>query len=542
MVWKTILISNPGTSIKYGGDDLDKVGQLFNGQVSGLDNVTIGSSSGFYFADSIFAVLNATSKKGRLRLDAGQAADASFYLPAIDTATAQIIIDEVANTLKKKTTLEKEVNLKALSVAPSNPTAGYITLYFDQTLDELRALKSDGTSMGIISDISNVSNVGAGQGVFKQKSGTTAQFYTLGAFDNKLQINAPVSDVVKIQINPANFDLDDFGGTLSPSKLDQITDKTKYHSKVFFLDEAEVCEQLVTFDNRLKIKNTAGGGSTPASGYTILFVDSTTKELSFLTDGGVTKTFITADGSIVFTNKTIDAGFNIGHPANNKILGTGLDNPFSGRKTGPVIKRTGYYLGIGSTNGVGLLSQSLTSVGTTGASLDATEGYFRTFDTGTTTDANAGIHQTSQFFRRDWDCYMIARIKISSTSSVRAFFGFLNDSADFGGSNDWLNAKEGFGIGRRSSETNWQIVKNDNTGATVFVDTGIALNTNFVTIEVMLNSSGGKVSVDGTVSSLETTDLPATTSNLYYQTEIETSSTTAKVLSLGPQWCRVGAD
>jgi len=272
------------------------------------------------------------------------------------------------------------------------------------------------------------------------------------------------------------------------------------------------------------------------------WLEDGTSNLKFWSDEGTPKkrTIATLDQTQTLTNKTLDAGFTYGgNPGGNVIKGTAADNPYLGAPTGPTLRRVGLFTGMGSTNGEGIMAVNVTAIGSFAHFRDATEGKGADFATGAVSGNNGGLRQTTQFFRRDWSSYMIGRLKANSTSNVRLFIGWSSDNAEIAGE-DPLNAFEGCGVGKRSADANWQVIRNNGVGATVFVDTGIPFSTSFFTIEMQADGTNFRCRIDGTEQTAQTTELPATTTNLYFHAEIETSAAADKTLTLLPIYVRTG--
>jgi hypothetical protein len=68
---------------------------------------------------------------------------------------------------------------------------------------ELSFTQFSGSGAG---DVNNAENVGLGQGIFKQLSGDTLQFYTLGQTAGTVSIAAPASDVIELDITAGSLD------------------------------------------------------------------------------------------------------------------------------------------------------------------------------------------------------------------------------------------------------------------------------------------------------------------------------------------------
>lgn len=238
-------------------------------------------------------------------------------------------------------------------------------------------------------------------------------------------------------------------------------------------------------------------------------------------------------------NKTIDGGVAYANSNVNILKGTGADNPYSGAGTSATLRRTGLWHSMTSTGGDGMWSTSVTAIGTNNGQRDATEGRYQDYATGATTGNNAGLRQAILLYRRDWSSYMITRIAVSSTSSIRIFIGWSSDQNEVAGE-DPLNGFSGAGIGKRSADTNWQTIHNDGTGATNFDDTGIALTTSFTTIEMQLDGTNFQAKIGGSSVTAVTTELPAATTGMAAHVQIETAANSDKTISICPIYSRVG--
>jgi len=93
-------------------------------------------------------------------------------------------------------------------------------------------------------------------------------------------------------------------------------------------------------------------------------------------------------------------------------------------------------------------------------------------------------------------------------------------------------------VGFTAAGTNWEIYSNDETGAmtTTTVTGTIAKNANWHTIEINWTASGNvDVIFDGTTQTLSS-NIPLTTSNLYFQCVGQTSAATARTFSIHSVW------
>ena len=241
-----------------------------------------------------------------------------------------------------------------------------------------------------------------------------------------------------------------------------------------------------------------------------------------------------------FTNKTIYSGHDFGHPAANIIRGTGVDNPYAGHPTGATLNRTGLYAANGDTEASGYVGGAFTAVGTGSVFRTDAEGYGRSFATGAVANNNAGLRHGSTRFRRVWTIYCIARFLISSTSDIRVFFGFSSATAEIAGETT-LNNESGFGIGKRTGDTNWFTYRNDGDATEDSVDTTIAATSSMTTMEIQLDPTNAQFRIDGVAQTAQTTEIPSSSTDLAFHLEIETGAGAAdKTISILPIFFRVG--
>jgi hypothetical protein len=220
--------------------------------------------------------------------------------------------------------------------------------------------------------------------------------------------------------------------------------------------------------------------------------------------------------------------------------GATIENPYWQNPTGASTLRTGSFYAT-SNNHVGGVLIGGTQTGTASQYNDTTQGLGWNFASGAVSGNNAGLTWADSRFRREWGNYMIGRFLFSSTSDIRVFIGWSSSATGIAGE-DPLNALSGCGVGKKAADTNWQIVKNDGTGATVFVDTGIAFAITAVTIQVELDSTSFRSVIGTTTNTAQTTEMPAATTMLTPHFEIETGTGAAdKTITILPIWARVGS-
>jgi len=108
MTWKIVNISNPGTSIKFGADDLDKINKLF----SGVDVDDVLCISDFTFSSGRMKVRSSdTTIRYWFNGSNGPADDVDLFIPPVPVSDTLSMTD-LAQTIKNKT-LDSSNNISA---------------------------------------------------------------------------------------------------------------------------------------------------------------------------------------------------------------------------------------------------------------------------------------------------------------------------------------------------------------------------------------------------------------------------------------------
>ena len=252
-------------------------------------------------------------------------------------------------------------------------------------------------------------------------------------------------------------------------------------------------------------------------------------------------TVVTIAANQTLLNKILDGGSTYNSSTPNTLKGTGIDNPYSGGTVAATLIRSGVWTGTTGTQGEGCVAGTWTAVGTPANFLDASEGFGQDFSTGAVSGNNAGIRQGSVRWRRDWTIHAILRFKLSSTTTIRAFFGWSSDVNEIAGETS-LDNFSGAGIGRRAADTNWQLITNDGDTTTNYADTGIAVSSaSFIQIEMHLDVSNSfRAKINSTNQTAVTTEIPANTTGLSFHAEIEASAPSDRTLTLMPIYFSMG--
>ena len=128
--------------------------------------------------------------------------------------------------------------------------------------------------------------------------------------------------------------------------------------------------------------------------------------------------------------------------------------------------------------------------------------------------------------------------KVDLATNCRFHFGFTSATALPISDTPLANTDSGVLIGWISTDTNFTIRTNDGTGAaTVTVFTGnIPKDANYHTFQIDWTASGNvNVTMDGTVMTFNTR-IPATTTNLFFNQVVQTTTTTAKTMTISGTW------
>jgi hypothetical protein len=206
--------------------------------------------------------------------------------------------------------------------------------------------------------------------------------------------------------------------------------------------------------------------------------------------------------------------------------------------------------------GEGILSGNLTSVGTGEYAVsNLRNGPFIGWGTAASTGSYAGIRSTNILVRRAINPTIMAKFDSfnydSTSSGTRIKIGF-NSATTFGGDafSATLNNQSGAIIGFGAGDINYAVIRNDGDATTDQTSTsvtvgGIATATVIVKLELFNAASGDKIkwTIDkgGTITTGDiTTELPADTTNLYMQCQIQTNAATTREMGLRYVYVSIG--
>src|ERR1041384_438486 len=194
MSFKEVNISNPGTSSKFGANDLDLITKLLNGVTSGIPAVQIKSSNKFGFGDAILWVWNqAATKKTTIRGQSNApSVDVDLTLPPI-TGNDVLAALGVAQAFTVKQQFNAGVLFQAQSL-PASPASGIHHLVVDSADGHLKKKNSAGTVVDYDSfvgggEVNTITNIGTGGvGVYKQKTGVNFELKKINAGSSSVTI------------------------------------------------------------------------------------------------------------------------------------------------------------------------------------------------------------------------------------------------------------------------------------------------------------------------------------------------------------------
>lgn len=219
------------------------------------------------------------------------------------------------------------------------------------------------------------------------------------------------------------------------------------------------------------------------------------------------------DKTETFTNKTADAESN--------TLSNLLTSPFA-----LGYKRLGVHIPSGTAAGsIHHALGGFPTAGTYSVVHDSTEGYVSRFNSSTSGDINGyKSNSTTQVIsRRAWNPYIKFKVKPSTTTNSRLYIGFSANNTLPASDTILGTGEAGFLVGFSTTTSNFSIFHNDATGSmvTANIGSGIAKDTSWRTYEIEMGSSDIKVRLDGSNETTISSDIPATTTDLYFNVVLE---------------------
>jgi hypothetical protein len=190
-----------------------------------------------------------------------------------------------------------------------------------------------------------------------------------------------------------------------------------------------------------------------------------------------------------------------------------------------------------SNVGDGILAGVTSSTGAGGV-LDTTlKRKYNQAITGAVNGNNAGWIGLGNMATRSMNPRLYCEFKLlAATGNQRVFIGFQSNTTAAGGSDDPLNALEGFYFGCISTDSVWKILSNDSAGATVStaVTAVTTIDTAVHKVWVVGDEANTRfgISIDGNAYQYVSTNIPASTTALTPHVEIEASSANSKELDV----------
>jgi hypothetical protein len=164
--------------------------------------------------------------------------------------------------------------------------------------------------------------------------------------------------------------------------------------------------------------------------------------------------------------------------------------------------------------------------------LISSEGLYLSISSGTTIGGKSGTldNLTSPAFCMDMNAYLKVRCRFSSSGSIsRVMLGYSAGSST--PTTDTLVASSTAAciLGCRTTDTNYQGIVSNGTGAATYNDTGVAYTTTgFHTYEIQVKSNGTCVfTIDGSVVVSTSTNTPTTGQGMHLHCYVTNSTTTA---------------
>lgn len=264
------------------------------------------------------------------------------------------------------------------------------------------------------------------------------------------------------------------------------------------------------FDSSIDFKEISAP-SNPPSGYQTLYVDSSTHKPSWKNSSGLIYDVTTA---IPWTKRW---GEWQPTAANSAAVATA----------------------VGVLDGI-LTSMTPTGPGATNSTTyDTSEGIIMNLTTTTTTNQNMGLVSSAAgvgMGRRLFGMRAVMRGKVNTVAGgvSRLYFGFTSATALPTSDTPLATGDHGVIVGFKSTATNYEIYHNDGATSvtTDTVSTGIAKDTSYHTIEINWVGGGSSINVvfDG-VSQAISTDLPATTQNLFFNCVFQNATAAIRTAS-----------
>ena len=163
---------------------------------------------------------------------------------------------------------------------------------------------------------------------------------------------------------------------------------------------------------------------------------------------------------------------------------------------------------------------------------------FMRMSTGSTSGVTVGWRPASvSHTDRASNTHLFVEFRLNQTTNQRIYIGYRASTTQLSG-DDPLNASAGFMLGAISTDTVWQIISNDTTGATVFtaVTAVTTIDTTMHKVWVISDAINSKfgISIDGNTFQYITTSgsIPAATTVITPHIEIQNSANEDKQMDV----------
>jgi hypothetical protein len=187
-----------------------------------------------------------------------------------------------------------------------------------------------------------------------------------------------------------------------------------------------------------------------------------------------------------------------------------------------------------ATSADGIIDQATTSGTVAFGSFDSSFGENQTFTTGAVAGNQGGYNHARLHTMRDWNPLQKMSFKVSVSTNLRFFMGWISQTGAVGNTDDPLNALHGFGLCKITTSGNWQIAHNNNAGVTIFDDTGVAVGTGQLEFEQWADGNGNGFwwSINKSTPILVTSEIPGATSQLSFQRLLTTTAAAGIVFTV----------
>jgi hypothetical protein len=358
----------------------------------------------------------------------------------------------------------------------TNLPAGWVFI----TSDTLDIYYWNGSIWSILAsstgEANTASNVGAGQGVWKAKTGVDLSFRSLTATSSKIALANNTNDI-GIDVTEANLTLSNMTGPLSIAKggtgaitatlgFDALSPMTTAGDIIYGGASGTRTRLAIGTANQLLRVNS--GATAPEYASTLSGLTLTAPVISTISNTGTitlptsTDTLVGKATTDTLTAKTMDT-----IAGTNNLLGvqtSPLDSKQVGMWHGPIATNScasGFWAVLFTNNNTGSGGWTINKT-STGVNARA--------DTGNTINSLCGMRCASgnTVVRGDLNTNFGMRAALTNAGAnlVRCYIGFTSNTSAAASASDPLNTFSGIGFWFDSGvDTNWHIAQNDGTGA-----------------------------------------------------------------------------